>query len=111
MAILGMLAFYIGGRPMADHANNFIQIFNEIVVCLCLISLVIFTDFIPDPVDRYDCGYYLLYSVAGTMGVNVLILIFMIVWGIFTGVRKFCRKKKFEKAMKVVQEKQKLRTE
>ena len=105
MAVLGMLAFYVSGRPMVGYMNNFIQIFNEIVVCSCIVSLVVFTDFIPDPVVRYDYGYTLLYTVAGCMGVNVLILIFMIMWGIFTGIQKFLRKKRYEKAMKVLQEK------
>ena len=42
---------------MQNGLNNFIQIFNEIVVCFCVISLVLFTNFIISPIDRYDYGY------------------------------------------------------
>ena len=94
MAILGMLAFYVGGLPMTDKANNFIQIFNEIVVCLCIISLVIFTDFIPSPVDRYDYGYILLYVIASSISVNVLILLATIAMSIYKAIRKMVLKRR-----------------
>ena len=97
MAILGMLSFYVGGLPMSDKANNFIQIFNEIVVCSCIISLVIFTDFIPNPVDRYEYGYTLLYVVATSIGVNVIILIATILISIYNAIRQKIRKNRYTK--------------
>ena len=79
---------------MTDKANNFIQIFNEIVVCFCIISLVIFTDFIPSPVDRYDYGYILLYVIASSISVNVVILLATIAISIYTAIRKMILKRR-----------------
>ena len=93
---------------MSDKANNFIQIFNEIVVCSCIISLVIFTDFIPNPVDRYEYGYTLLYVVATSIGVNVIILVATILISIYNAIRQKIRKHRYTKQMKELVEKRAL---
>ena len=102
-AVLGMLSFYLG-LPMSNRINNFIQIFNEIVVCLCIVSLVIFTDFIPDPVDRYDYGYVLLYLVAFSISVNIVILLSSIILSIYKMIKKKMMKSRYEKMMKGLME-------
>ena len=104
-AILGMLSFYVAGAPMVDRFNNFIQIFNEIVVCLALASMVLFTEFIPSPVDRYDYGYTLLYLVGLSIIINVIILFMTIVFAIYSAIRKSLLKKKKAAAMKIMEEK------
>ena len=72
---------------------------------LCIISLVIFTDFIPSPVDRYEYGYYLLYFVATACAINIMLLIITIVVAIYLAIRKFLRKRKYKEHMKIVEEK------
>ena len=103
VAVLGMLAFFLG-LPMKNRINNFIQIFNEVIVCVCVVSLFIFTDFIPDPVERYDYGYKFLYLIAFSIGVNVLILIASIIFGIYQAIRKMILKRRYEKQMKIIAE-------
>ena len=103
IAILGMLSFYIG-LPMTNRMNNFIQIFNEIVVCLCVVSLVIFTDFIADPVDRYDHGYKLLYLIGFSICVNIVILITSIIMSVYKMIKKKILKNRYEKMMKSLTE-------
>lgn len=104
-AILGMLSFYVAGAPMLDKFNNFIQIFNEIIVCLALASLVLFTDFIGDPVERYEWGYTLLKLIAASVMVNVFILLATIVFVIYNAIRKLFFKRKIAKKMKELEAK------
>lgn len=108
LAVVGMLAFYLGVHPMSDRLNNFIQVFNEVVVCACVVSLVIFTDFIADPVDRYEYGYTLLYVVAASICVNVFILLASIVLALYGTIRKAILKRRYTKMMK---ERERLRVE
>ena len=96
-AVLGMLSFFITQRPMVDFANNFVQIFNEVIILLLVISLVIFTDFIPDPVTRYDRGYTMLYIIGFSIFVNVAILIYSIVSKICTACRNCLIKRRKQK--------------
>lgn len=79
---------------MQGFANNFVQIFNESVVLLIVISLVLFTDFVPNPVDRYDLGYALLYIIAFNIAVNITVLIFTIVYKIYSACRSFFIKRR-----------------
>ena len=102
--ILGMLSFYIAGLPMSDGANNFIQIFNEIVVLIICISMMVFTDFVQQPADRYEWGYRLLYMIAGTIAINVSLLIFVILRGIYRTIRTKLIKRKKDKIIKQQQE-------
>ena len=51
--------------------------------------MVIFTDFIPNPVDRYEYGYTLLYIVAFAIVINLTVLIFTILRSIYRAIKKF----------------------
>jgi len=100
-----MLSFYVAGAPMSDKFNNFIQIFNEIVICLALASLVLFTDFIGDPVERYEWGYTLLKLIASSVSVNVFILLATIVTAIYISIHKLYLKRKKAKITKELEAK------
>lgn len=97
--LLGMMAFYIAGLPMSDIPNNFIQIFNEFGIWLCCCSLVVFTDFIPSPVDRYDIGWYLLYFVGVQISINILVLILSILLSVYKAIRTYLIKRTLKKKM------------
>ena len=97
LAVMGMLTFYVSELPMVDGPNNFIQIFNEVVICLVVISMVAFTNFIPNPVHRYNNGYYLLYFVGGSVCVNMAILLVNIVRLISKAYRNWMYKKALTK--------------
>ena len=92
-AVLAMLSFFIHRWPMINGLNNLVQVFNEMIILLIIVSLVVFTDFVPDPVVRYDLGHVLLYTVAVTMIVNLIILILGLLYAIYVGVRKFCSRR------------------
>lgn len=106
LTVMGMLSFYVAGLPMIDGPNNFIQIFNEIIICFVIISMVIFTNFIPNPVDRYDYGWYLLYFIGASVCVNMIILAVNITKTVYMAIKKRMRKKLLTKHIFEVQKKE-----
>ena len=89
-----MLSFYLGGKPMIDGPNNFIQIFNECIICFVIVSMVVFTNFIPSPVDRYNYGWYLLYFIGASVCVNMIILAVNITKIVYMAIKKRMMKKR-----------------
>ena len=61
--------------------------------------MILFTEFIESPKDRYDHGYKLLYFVAAVLFVNFAILIFSIIMAVYDGIRKALLKRKYKKMM------------
>ena len=98
LAVMCMLCFYTS-LPMQNGLNNFVQIFNEIVVAFCVVSLVLFTNFIISPVERYDYGYQMLYVVATAIAINVAVLIASIIYGVYKSIRNYYRKRAWKKEM------------
>ena len=64
----------------------------------CVVSLVLFTNFIISPIDRYDYGYKMMYVVAVAICINVMILIASIIWSIYKTIRNMYRKRAWKKA-------------
>ena len=64
-----------------------IQVFNELVVLLCIQSMFLFTQFVPDVQSRYDMGGRVLYLVAVNIIINFLVLIAILVKKIYTSIR------------------------
>ena len=92
-----LLAYYLSVRPMVDRVNNFTQVFNEIVVLLCQWLMFHFTDFVTDPIVRYELGWYLLYLVATNVAVNLLVLIYVISNKIYLAARNYFLERKAKK--------------
>ena len=69
------------------------------IILLLVISLVIFTDFIPDPVTRYNRGYTMLYIIGFSIFVNIAVLIYSIVSKICTACRSCFIKRRKQKAI------------
>ena len=44
-----LLAYFLSVMPMMDRLNNAVQIFNEIVVIVCIWLCIHFTEYVPDP--------------------------------------------------------------
>ena len=57
--------------------------------------MVAFTNFIPNPVHRYDNGYYLLYFIGGSVCVNMTVLLINIIRLLF----KAYKTRKYKKAL------------
>lgn len=82
---------------MADRANNFIQVFNESVVLVSEWLMFHFTDYVEDPLKRYELGWYFLYFVAVNVIFNVLILFYVLGNKIFVAARRWYLKRKARK--------------
>ena len=87
-SILAMMAFYTANMPMKDGLNNFVQIFNELAVLLLLQCMFLLTDFIENPVDRHDYGYWFLYYVAVLIVLNLIVLVYSLVMDARHYIRK-----------------------
>lgn len=79
--------------PMTDGLNNFIQIFNEVIVLISIQLLFIFTNYVGNPTKRYEIAWYFLYLVAFDCSVNILIMFFVIGKKIYVAARKAYLKK------------------
>ena len=73
-----ILCYYITCKPMKNTVNNAIHIFNELVILSCTWYLFLFTNYVPDPILRYDLAVYFLYVIGVNMGVNIFLLIVII---------------------------------
>ena len=90
---------------MIDGPNNFIQIFNECIICFVIISMVVFTNFIPNPVDRYNYGWYLLYFIGASVCVNMIILVVNITKIVYMAIKKRMMKKRLTKHIEASEKK------
>lgn len=68
-----LLGFYWSVRPMESTLGNVIEIFNESAVLLSVWSMVLFSDFVQSPVQRYDIGFYFMYFVAAVIAFNLVL--------------------------------------
>ena len=81
-------------KPMIDLPNNTAQIFNEMSILFFCIMMHNFTDYIPDPDQRYVIGWYFLYILYFVIGVNVCVIVILITKQIATNqMRKHQLKK------------------
>ena len=84
-----MLSYFIVILPMNGRINNMIQIFNELVVLICIQCLFLFTNYVPDPSLRYNMGNKVLYLVAYNVLVNLMVLILTLLQKIYRGIRNW----------------------
>ena len=49
------------------------EYFNELSILLCFDHLYLFTDFVKDPVMRYNIGYSLVSFTVFNFGTNILV--------------------------------------
>lgn len=62
---------------MHDRKSNQILFFNEIVISMLCINLYLFTDYVPNPIARYEiAGWGFCY------GVYLLVIVTMVVWAL-----------------------------
>ncbi len=86
-----LLAFYLSVMPMTDGLNNFIQIFNEVIVLISIQLLFIYSNYVDDPIIRYKLAWYFLYMMAFDCAVNVLIMLYVIARKIYCAARNAYR--------------------
>ena len=52
--------------------------------------MFVFTDFTESPEQRYTFGYYLMYFIAGFIGLNLLAAVFTLVTTVINSSRRYC---------------------
>ena len=57
-------------------------------------SMLLFTEYVPEPVQRYEFAFPWLYMLAVDVALNVLVLIFVLVRKIYTAIRNAFKKRK-----------------
>ena len=82
-----MLCYFVAIMPMMDGINNAIQIFNEIVVLLCIEGMFLFTSYVPDVRTRYQMGQKVLLLVAMNIIINFIVLIAILLKKIYKAMR------------------------
>lgn len=86
-----LLGYYFSVMPMTDGLNNFIQIFNEVIVLISIQLLFIYSNYVDDPIIRYELAWYFLYLMAFDCTVNILIMLYVIGKKIYRAARKAYR--------------------
>jgi len=73
-ASLGLILFYSVVWPMNDTTNNVIQLGNEIFFFVCVLFMLIFTDYSTDPIKRHIIGYVYLTFLAVNIVTNIVLI-------------------------------------
>ena len=69
-----IMAFQGQVRPYITPLNNKIDLINETLTLVCTYGLIIFTDFVPNPEARYQCGWVLIGITCGILTLNIAVL-------------------------------------
>jgi hypothetical protein len=79
-----LIIFVMQVLPMDDYIGNVTLVFNEAMLSMLTINLFLFTEYVPDPIDRFKLGQIFLLlvyiMVAVTMGVWVFDVYLMLKW-------------------------------
>ena len=54
-----------------------LEYFNEATIMLCVYHYYVFTDFVSDPVARYQAGYSLIAVTCTNLAVNMIVMLFV----------------------------------
>ena len=91
---LGMIKFFFDFKPMNQAFLNQFEIFNEISLLFIYYFMFLFTDFIPDVEFRYTLGFYFIYLVGSVFFINLVLVIYSMMYAIyFDFMKKRARKK------------------
>lgn len=82
---------------MYSRLGNAVFIFNETFVLLLVSLMFLFTDYVPDPVLRYDFGYKFLYICGLVVAANLLVFVYNIASAIYNGCKHFFVKRQGKK--------------
>ena len=83
-----MICYYLANMPMIDRTNNFIQVFNEVVILIAIWSMFLFTDYVADPSTRLLFGEGFKFTIIFNVIVNLAILVYTVVSQIIQSIKK-----------------------
>ena len=92
-----LLGYFISVQPMVDSLNNFIHIFNEIVVLIATQSMFLFTNYVDDPVIRYKFGFYFIYLIGFNIVMNLAVLVISLCKVFYGGIKSWLIKRSKKK--------------
>ena len=93
---MGMIKFFFDFKPMNQAFLNQFEIFNEISLLFIYYFMFLFTDFIPDVEFRYTLGFYFIYLVGAVFFINLVLVIYSMIYAIYFDIRKKYAKKKWD---------------
>ena len=105
---IGFVSYVAWARPFDSFGMNFLEVFNEVIILLCLYHMLIFTEGLTqDKETLYTVGW----SMDIVLVIHFILNIFMIAYQFFQTVvsmiKRFVRVQKM-KAMKAAKEAQEL---
>ncbi len=56
--------------PFKEVRQNRLEVFNELTILACALHLILFTEFLQDPLIRYDAGWSIIIIVLLNLAVN-----------------------------------------
>ena len=72
------IGYNLNYRPMKSRVLNFIENVNEFIIYCCGYFLLIFTQWICDPMIRYKVGFLFIYAQILIVAINFLVIFFEI---------------------------------
>ena len=84
---LFIMGHFVNYFPMDSSALNKIECFNEMFVLFHGYFLLLFTDLIPDVDTRYDLGNVQMYILLTVVGIDFMIIIYIMVVRILRQIR------------------------
>ena len=57
---IASMLFIVASKPKPTRFDNRLEIFNEVMILVLSLNLFTFTDFVPDSIQRFNMGYFLL---------------------------------------------------
>ena len=66
---------YIGSfRPYELRLSNIVEFTNEVIITICAIWLVTFSDFVLDAKTKYDCGWPIIGAIVLLVLFNLVVI-------------------------------------
>lgn len=75
MSSVLMLCYILHWGPMEADQFDFLAVFNEAALLFSCYLLFLYTDYVPDPEQRYEFGNIFMYTLFVNFGTNILLLV------------------------------------
>ena len=62
-------------KPLASRSSNFIEGFNDYIIFLCSLNVILFTDFVPDVETKFFTGWIMCDTISLMIFVNIAYLL------------------------------------
>ena len=89
------MAFQGHVKPYSTPSQNNLEFLNEILTLICTYGLIIFTDFVPEASARYKSGWVLIGLTLSILAINMIVLLYTSLTGLWRKGKIMMRKNKF----------------